>query len=99
MIVSRRNPSRRASHPHTWSLAMPLSRRNVRATLAVLTSVVILGCFDTEFPTNIRQTPVKASHVISDAAHGGAVPHFYFLPPMVATPSYAGTFDATLAVE
>lgn len=31
---------------------------------------------------------------ISDAAHAGAVPGFYFLPPMVPAPSYSGTFDA-----
>jgi hypothetical protein len=33
---------------------------------------------------------------ISDAAHAGAVPGFYFLPPMVPTPSYSGTFDGGL---
>lgn len=33
---------------------------------------------------------------ISDAAHAGAVPGFYFLPPMVPNPSYSGTFDAGL---
>lgn len=33
---------------------------------------------------------------ISDAAHSGAVPGFYFLPPMVPQPSYSGTFDAAL---
>lgn len=31
---------------------------------------------------------------ISDAAHAGTVPGFYFLPPMVPAPSYSGTFDA-----
>jgi hypothetical protein len=33
---------------------------------------------------------------ISDAAHSGAVPGFYFLPPMVPQPTYSGTFDAAL---
>lgn len=33
---------------------------------------------------------------ISDAAHAGAVPGFYFLPPMVPNPSYSGTFDGQL---
>ncbi|HYR07306.1 MAG TPA: Ig-like domain-containing protein [Longimicrobium sp.] len=33
---------------------------------------------------------------ISDAAHAGAVPGFYFLPPMVPAPSYLGTFDGSL---
>jgi hypothetical protein len=34
---------------------------------------------------------------VSDAAHAGAVPGFYFLPPMVAPPSFGGTFDAALS--
>ncbi|HEX6909570.1 MAG TPA: Ig-like domain-containing protein, partial [Longimicrobium sp.] len=36
------------------------------------------------------------SQNISDAAHGGAVPGFYFLPPMVPAPAYSGTFDGGL---
>jgi alpha-tubulin suppressor-like RCC1 family protein len=33
---------------------------------------------------------------ISDAVHGDGLPGFYFLPPMVAPPTFAGTFDAGL---
>jgi hypothetical protein len=36
------------------------------------------------------------AEVISDAAHAGTVPGFYFLPPMVSNPSYSGTFDGGL---
>jgi hypothetical protein len=36
------------------------------------------------------------AQTISDAAHAGAVPGFYFLPPMVPNPSYPGTFDGGL---
>jgi hypothetical protein len=36
------------------------------------------------------------AQTISDAAHSGAVPGFYFLPPMVPAPSYSGTFDGAL---
>ena len=36
------------------------------------------------------------AQTISDAAHAGAVPGFYFLPPMVPNPSYSGTFDGGL---
>lgn len=36
------------------------------------------------------------AQTISDAAHAGAVPGFYFLPPMVPAPSYSGTFDGGL---
>lgn len=35
---------------------------------------------------------------ISDAAHGGN-PGFYFLPPMVANPSYSGVFDPNQPAE
>ncbi|HEX2094330.1 MAG TPA: Ig-like domain-containing protein, partial [Longimicrobiaceae bacterium] len=34
---------------------------------------------------------------ISDAAHAGAVPGFYFLPPMVSAPSFSGSFDPALS--
>ncbi|HEU0055265.1 MAG TPA: hypothetical protein VFQ39_18890, partial [Longimicrobium sp.] len=40
--------------------------------------------------------PGSPAATISDAAHAGAVPGFYFLPPAVPAPSYSGTFDATL---
>ncbi|HEX8695032.1 MAG TPA: Ig-like domain-containing protein [Longimicrobium sp.] len=34
---------------------------------------------------------------ISDAAHAGQVPGFYFLPPLVPAPSFSGTFDPALS--
>jgi hypothetical protein len=40
--------------------------------------------------------PTAPRETISDAAHSGVVPGFYFLPPMVPQPSYSGTFDAAL---
>src|SRR5262245_7233691 len=36
-------------------------------------------------------------NIISDAAHGGAVAGFYFLPPMVPNPGYRGTPVAALS--
>jgi hypothetical protein len=39
---------------------------------------------------------VEPVATISDAAHAGTVPGFYFLPPMVPNPSYSGTFDGGL---
>ena len=42
--------------------------------------------------------PPAASFAIVDAAHGGAT-GFYFLPPMVPAPSYAGAFDGTRAPD
>jgi hypothetical protein len=38
----------------------------------------------------------EASTALSDGANSGPVPGFYFLPPMVPSPSYSGTFDAAL---
>jgi hypothetical protein len=40
--------------------------------------------------------PTPPRETISDAAHTGLVPGFYFLPPMVPQPTYSGTFDAAL---
>lgn len=40
--------------------------------------------------------PTGPLETISDAAHTGVVPGFYFLPPMVDNPSVSGTFDAAL---
>ncbi|HEY7770310.1 Ig-like domain-containing protein [Longimicrobium sp.] len=38
----------------------------------------------------------EALSAISDGAHGGSVPGFYFLPPMAPPAPYSGTFDAAL---
>lgn len=54
--------------------------------------VVVAGCAaDAGSPLG---PPADPSATISDAAHAGAVPGFYFLPPMVPQPAYTGTFDA-----
>ena len=39
----------------------------------------------------------EPSFAISDAVHGGANEHFYWLPPLVPAPSPTGTFDGSLA--
>jgi hypothetical protein len=44
----------------------------------------------------VEPGPAGPAQTISDAAHAGAVPGFYFLPPMVPNPSYSGTFDGGL---
>jgi hypothetical protein len=45
----------------------------------------------------LAPTPGGPAEQLSDAAHGGAVPGFYFLPPVVPAPSFSGSFDAALA--
>jgi hypothetical protein len=53
--------------------------------------VVVAGCAaDARSPLDPAGAPAA---VISDAAHAGATPGFYFLPPMVPPPTYSGTFD------
>lgn len=51
-----------------------------------------------EGPSTVRSVAVSAqpNFAISDGAHSGNT-HFYFLPPMVSTPTTTGTFDAQLA--
>ncbi|HEX8319993.1 beta strand repeat-containing protein [Longimicrobium sp.] len=49
---------------------------------------------DMTSPTALDDAAADAA--LSDAAHSGAVPGFYFLPPMVSAASYTGTFDAGL---
>jgi len=63
-----------------------------RAAAAVAVLAVAACSADSKSPL----APDLARPTISDAAHSGAVPGFYFLPPMVPQPSYSGTFDATL---
>ncbi|HSU16257.1 beta strand repeat-containing protein [Longimicrobium sp.] len=62
------------------------------ATLAAILAVAACTA-DSKSPTAPEAGPRKT---ISDAAHAGQVPGFYFLPPMVSQPSYSGTFDAAL---
>jgi alpha-tubulin suppressor-like RCC1 family protein len=55
-------------------------------------ALVAAGC--NEGP--ITPELVGPSFEISDAAHNGGNENFFFLPPMVASPTPAGTFDDTL---
>src|SRR5260370_40391204 len=64
------------------------------ATAAV--SVVLVACADrATAPTAVR--PAAPSFEIRDGAHNNGNPHFYFLPPIVASPNATGSFDATQA--
>ena len=56
--------------------------------------VVLAGGCD-KSPTAVED-PEKPSLVISDGAHEGNQ-HFYFLPPVVPSPSYSGVSDGTLS--
>jgi alpha-tubulin suppressor-like RCC1 family protein/uncharacterized protein YjdB len=80
-----------------------------RARVALL-SLLLAGCSDGALgPTALVQRPHLAppgaapirdvSPGIQDGAHAGGNGHFYFLPPMAAAPTPAGTFDATQSPE
>ena len=40
--------------------------------------------------------PMAPEFAISDGVHDGGTPGFYFLPPMVAQPTFSGSFDADI---
>ncbi|HET7228750.1 MAG TPA: Ig-like domain-containing protein [Longimicrobium sp.] len=63
-----------------------------RAAAAAAVLAVAACSADSKSPL----APEGPRQTISDAAHAGVVPGFYFLPPMVPQPTYAGTFDAAL---
>ena len=70
-----------------------MSRLRNIARMAVV--VLAAGCTgDARTPTAPAAGPTQT---ISDAAHGGQVPGFYFLQPLVKTPNATGTFDAALS--
>src|SRR6266700_7319626 len=59
-------------------------------------SLVLVGCAErVNAPTAVR--PGAPSFEIRDGAHNNGNPHFYFLPPIVASPNATGSFDATQA--
>jgi len=66
--------------------ATPCSRLTVLLTVA--------ACSSSDRPT-APQSPPEFN--ISDAMHEGGTPGFYFLPPMVARPTFGGTFDSAVS--
>src|SRR6266516_593063 len=55
--------------------------------------LIVEACSSGDRPTAPRSRPEFA---ISDAVHEGGTPGFYFLPPLVAQPTFSGTFDADI---
>lgn len=58
-------------------------------------AVAIAGC-TADSPLSVAPDHL-ARPTISDAARGGPVAGFYFLPPMVKAPRFSGTFDAAVS--
>src|SRR5438552_7737169 len=71
-------------------MAVSLTCRLARLVAALL---IVEACASGDRPTAPRSRPEFA---ISDAVHEGGTPGFYFLPPMVALPTFSGTFDADI---
>lgn len=70
-------------------------RTSLKRAAAAAAVVLAVGCStDARSPVEPALDP---SLTISDAAHSGSVPGFYFLPPIVEAPSFSGTFDAGLS--
>ena len=66
----------------------------LRTLLAgVAAALLAAGCGPQQVPG--QDVSTTARRVISDGAHQGNE-HFFFLPPMVKTASYSGTFDGSL---
>ena len=60
-------------------------------------SLLLVSCAErANAPTALRP-PAAPRFEIRDGAHNGGNPHFFFLPPIVASPSTTGSFDATQA--
>src|SRR6266566_3002424 len=71
---------------------MPVSLTS-RVAWLVPVLLIVEACASGERPTAPRSGPDFA---ISDGVHEGGTPGFYFLPPMVAQPTFSGTFDADI---
>src|SRR5882762_87736 len=56
--------------------------------------LIVEACASGDRPTAPRLGPEFA---ISDGVHEGGTPGFYFLPPVVAQPTFSGTFDPDIA--
>jgi hypothetical protein len=70
------------------------------AVSAVVLSVGLAACTDRPSPTSPPRSPLAAAPLfaISDGAHSGGNPNFFFLPPLVGNPVNnpnfkSGTFD------
>jgi hypothetical protein len=74
--------------------------REMKITLNAIVSTAsclfLLNCGQDASLNQYHKGSGSASR-ISDGAHSGGNEHFYFLPPLVASPGPAGVFDGTLS--
>src|SRR6266571_423973 len=71
--------------------------RLIRMVANAAASLVLMGCAERVNAPTAARVPAAPSFEIRDGAHNSGNPHFYFLPPIVASPNATGSFDATQA--
>src|SRR5687768_17946952 len=88
--------------PHVGSLrrstyvlkAPPRTPTAARTTMQLrLTRVSTLLLIAAAACYSDRRGTLDPNHAISDGAHSGGTPGFFFLPPMVSQPAVTGRFD------
>src|SRR2546422_10100348 len=84
-------PLRRLTHRREEGPMRPLT-----VGTSLVAGIFALGCTD-EPPTAPAAGRPRVE--ISDAAHISGTPGVYFLPPLVAAPTFTGTFVSGLALE
>src|SRR5438094_7450373 len=71
--------------------------RLIPTVVTTVASLALVSCAErANAPTALRP-PGVPSFEIRDGAHNSGNPHFYFLPPIVASPNTTGSFDASEA--
>ena len=65
-------------------------------TKRLLALILVGGLAACNEPTRPAMTPRLPQFSISDGAHEGGTPGFFFLPPVVAQPAVSGSFDADI---
>lgn len=69
-----------------------------RSTLSSRAALILLlAACTSDSGSLLSPEPGESRFELSDGAHSGPVPGFYFLPPMVPRPTYTGTFDGALS--
>src|SRR2546423_1692241 len=80
--------------PHDGDDSMSSVRRCARLCSRLTVLLSVAACASSDRPTGPQSRP---EFNISDAVHEGGTPVFYFLPPMVARPTFSGTFDSGIS--
>src|SRR5207253_3177975 len=87
---------RAPSHPvcpsHARKVSVMVQSSRAFAGVIALLSIQ-LGCNDRREAARSR----GSAALISDGAHGSGNAHFFFLPPLVSSPTFSGAFDPTIS--